>query len=86
MILLKNAKVYTPGYAGKRDVLIGGERILIAGNPLYLHSNILKKEYEVVDIPNVGNIPYYHLLGSDQGGKYHLKSLVLGPLRCYLTL
>ena len=28
MILLKNAEVYTPAYAGKRDVLIGGERIL----------------------------------------------------------
>ncbi|MBE0653143.1 MAG: amidohydrolase family protein, partial [Bacteroidales bacterium] len=28
MILIKNAEVYAPSYLGKKDILIGGERIL----------------------------------------------------------
>ena len=34
MLLLKNANLYTPKFLGKRDVLVGGGKILAIGEGL----------------------------------------------------
>ena len=63
--------------------VVGPECILVAPPAVYLHANVLEQKYQVVDVAYVGNVAYYHLVGSEEGCANHLESLVLGSLRRY---
>ena len=57
------------------------EHIVALAQFLYLHAHVAQQLYEVVDIKDVGNIAYPHLLCREQRRANHLQSLVLRSLR-----
>jgi beta-aspartyl-dipeptidase (metallo-type) len=44
MILIKNAEVYSPKYLGKKDILIGGEKILKISDKITISENLITEE------------------------------------------
>lgn len=44
MILIKNAEVYSPEYLGKKDILIGGDKILKLADEIAVPENLLNEE------------------------------------------
>ena len=72
--IIKNADIYAPEYLGKKDILIGGEKILAVGDNIELSPNIA----EVIDagakIVTPGLIDQHiHLTGA--GGKHSFASM-----------
>ena len=52
MILLKNANVYAPSHIGKKDILLGGGKILLISDCIDSVSNV-----KVIDIENKYLVP-----------------------------
>ncbi len=74
MKLIKNAQVYAPDKLGKKDLLVGGGKILAIGDSLSLSA----PEIEVVDMKGKFTTPglidqHIHLIGA--GGKHGFNSL-----------
>ena len=72
--IIKNADIYAPEYIGRKDILIGGEKILAIENTIELNSNIV----EIIDakgkIVTPGLIDQHiHLTGA--GGKHAFASM-----------
>lgn len=49
MILIRNCELYTPSFEGKKDVLVGGTKVLAIGNNLNLPAN-----WEVIELEASG--------------------------------
>ena len=43
--IIKNAEIYSPDYLGKKDILIGGEKILAIDNSIDINSSVA----EIID-------------------------------------
>lgn len=75
MLLIKNAKVYTPEYAGKKDVLICNEKIEYVGNSI----GQFPVECEVIDAEGKVLIPglidqHVHVTGGGGEGSFHTRT------------
>lgn len=73
MILLKNANIYAPSHIGKKDILIGGGKILLISDCIDSVSNV-----KVIDIENKYLVPgfidqHVHITGA--GGKHGFASM-----------
>ena len=74
MKLIRNAQVYSPNKVGKKDLLIGGGKILAVSDSLSLRT----PEIEVIDMKGKVTTPglidqHIHLIGA--GGKHGFNSL-----------
>lgn len=70
MILIKNAEVYAPSYLGKKDILIGGERILKISDSIDIPGHLLD---EIIDANGMMLIPglidgHVHIAGAGGEG------------------
>jgi len=72
--IIKNAEIYSPGYLGKKDILIGGEKILAIDNSIDINSSVA----EIIDAKGKIITPglidqHIHLTGA--GGKQAFSSM-----------
>ena len=73
MILLKNANVYAPSHIGKKDILLGGGKILLISDCIDSVSNV-----KVIDIENKYLVPGFidqHVHVTGAGGKHGFASM-----------
>ena len=65
MILLKNANVYNPSHIGKKDILLGGGKILLISDNIDSVSNV-----KVIDIENkyLEGLLINHVTGAGKHG------------------
>lgn len=74
MKLIKNAQLYVPEYLGKKDVLIGGGKILYIADEL----NLSLADMELIDAENRVTVPGYidphvHITGGGGEGGMHTR-------------
>lgn len=72
--IIKNAEIYSPDYLGKKDILIGGEKILAIDNSIDINSSVA----EIIDAKGKIITPglidqHIHLTGA--GGKQAFSSM-----------
>lgn len=74
LTLIKNASLYTPAFLGKKDILLGGQKILAIENELDLPASLVKKWDAEGRIVTPGLIDQHvHIIGA--GGKHGFSSM-----------